>query len=299
MSFFVDNKGTIDYEGLKVAQQLSATIGYRMATIELEIHEWNQVNVEDMLTGCSITGVTDFLNKASIDISTEKGKLKFIEILNMMREVAHKTVEDLSYELKRNKSKLITTVKPSGTISQLPTVSSGVHYSHAPYYIRRIRISAVDPLSQALVESGFKWSPEVGETEENHKIKVFEFPVKAPQGKTKYDVSVIEQLELYKLIMTHYVDHNASNTIHVRDGEWDDAKQWIYENWDDVVGVTFLSLDDNFYQLAPYETITEEQYEKMISEQPIFDSHILSKFENFEVEFDLGSDCDSGACPVR
>lgn len=183
---------------------------------------------------------------------------------------------------------------------QLPTVSSGVHFSHAPYYIRRVRVSAKDPLAQALADIGFPWNPEVGQTIEEHKTKVFEFPIKAPSGRTKYDVSAIEQLELYRMLMKHYVDHNASNTIHVRPEEWNEVEQWVYDHWDCIVGVTFLSLDDSFYQLLPYEAISKEQFDLLSKNLPKFNPHILKQYETFEDEFDiLDSDCESGVCPVR
>lgn len=190
-------------------------------------------------------------------------------------------------------------LKSHNTISQLPTVSSGVHFSHSPYYIRRVRINANDPMAKALKKIGFPWQPENGQTVENHNTAVFEIPVKAPEGKTKYDVSAIEQLELYKLVMKNYVDHNASNTIHVRDHEWEEVENWVYENWDDVVGITFLSLDDSFYNLMPYEAITKEKYEELIAKLPVFNPKMLREFENFEEEFELDSDCDTGACPIR
>lgn len=293
MMAFVDENGVVDYEGMYLAQKLSATIGYRMASIELELNEWNTVNREDMLTGCSLTGMMDFVNASNL--SNEA----LSELLRQLRDIAHNTTEELSKRFKTNKPKLVTAIKPSGTISLLPTVSSGVHFSHSPYYIRRIRISSADPLAKALVKNGFKWHPENGETIEEHKTKVFEFPVKAPEGKTKYDVSAIEQLELYKLIMENYVDHNASNTIHVRDNEWKDVSDWIYNNWDSVVGVTFISLSDSFYQLMPFESIEKDAYEKMLSETPRFNANIIREFEKFDVEFDLGADCEAGACPIR
>jgi len=96
--------------------------------------------------------------------------------------------------------------------------------------------------------------------------KVIEFPVKAPEGKTKYDVNAIEQLENYKLFMENYVDHNCSITVHVRDNEWEQVEQWVWDNWDDVVALSFLSLDDSFYQLMPYESITEEEYHNLKKE---------------------------------
>ena len=293
MFAFVNSDGTYDKEAMINAQRLSAKMGYRMATIELELHTWDLVNKEDRLTGCSLTGVMDFVN------ATKMSNEELGELLTELRDIAIEEANKLADFLGMNRPKLVTCNKPSGTISQLPVVSSGVHFSHSPYYIRRVRVSSNDPLAKVMCESGFKWSPEVGQTEDNHSIKVFEFPVKAPEGKTKYDVSAIEQLELYKLIMKTYVQHNASNTIHVRPREWDEVEQWVWDNWDDIVGVTFLSLDDSFYQLLPYEAISKEQYNDIISKIPKINLSLLKKYETFE-EFELmESDCTSNGCPVR
>ena len=290
---FVNGDGSYDKQKMLFAQKLSATMGYRMATIELELHEWNVASKEDMLIGCSLTGVMDFKNATNISDD------EFKKLLADLRKVAHDTANELADRVRMNRPKLYTCVKPSGSISQLPTVSSGVHFSHSPYYVRRVRVTANDPLAQAMADAGFIWHAEVGQTLENHNIKVFEFPVKAPEGKTKYDVSAIEQLELYKIIMENYVDHNASNTIHVRPNEWEEVIDWVDANWDSIVGVTFLSLDDSFYQLMPYESITEEQYNTMLDNTPKFNPNILRKFETFE-DFDiLDAECDAGACPIR
>lgn len=291
---FVDINGNYDIEEMLLAQKYSARMGYRMATIELELHEWDLVNKEDMLIGCSLTGVMDFKNATKI--SDED----FKELLLELRHIANYEMEQLSISLGLNKSKLVTCIKPSGTMSQLPTVSSGVHFSHSPYFIRRVRVSSNDPLAMAMDSIGFKWSPEVGQTIENHKTKVFEFPIKSPEGRTKYDVGAIEQLELYKLIMENYVDHNASNTVHVREHEWEEVEEWVYNNWDSIVGVTFISLDDSFYQLQPYESISKSKYKELLLSTPKFNPNILGEFENFIEEFDiLDSDCDGGLCPVR
>ena len=290
---FTRSDGTYDKEEMLKAQRYSALMGYRMATTELEIHEWNMVNKEDMLTGCSITGVMDFINHTKI---TEED---FAKLLSELRAVAWEEVEKMAQLLGTNVSKLVTCCKPSGTISQLPTVSSGVHFSHSPYYIRRIRVNSNDPMAHALKDLGFKWEPEVNQTKDNHTTAVFELPIKAPEGRTKYDVSAIEQLELYKTIMENYVDHNASNTVHVREHEWEEVEQWVWDNWDCVVGITFLPLDGSVYQLMPYESITKEMYEKLIAQVPTFKPNKLKEYENFEEEFELDADCDTGMCPVR
>ena len=124
--------------------------------------------------------------------------------------------------------------------------------------------------------------------------------MKAPAGRVKGDVSAIEQLENYKLFMTHYVDHNCSITVHVRDNEWDEVEQWVWDNWDDVVALSFLSYDDSFYELMPYEAIDEAEYERRKTAMRPFNPSLLSRYEHEETELDIGaSDCANGVCPVR
>ena len=189
----------------------------------------------------------------------------------------------------------MTTFKPEGTISNLPGVSSGVHYSHAPYYVRRVRVSVTDPLYKA-VEGNFPTFNEVGQTDENCTTKVVEFPVKAPQGRTKYDVSALEQLELYKITMKNWTDHNTSITVHVRDNEWDAVAEWLYENFDDCVGITFLPLFEETYPLLPYQAISEEEYLERVKAVKGINLDILTKLEEQEI---LESGCEGGICPIR
>ncbi len=291
---FVNDDGTVDYDGLLEAQRLSARSGYRMTCVDLEIPEWNNVQQRDKLTGCSLTGWQDMVNKAKLSREDQA------KVLRQLRSAAQDAIKEYSTEIGQNESLLVTTVKPEGTLSQLPTVSSGVHYSHSPYYIRRVRISASDPLVKVCEELNYPIHPEVGQTMEHCTTKVIEFPVKAPDGITKYDVSAIEQLENYQLFMENYVDHNCSITVHVRDHEWDAVEEWVYKEWDDIVAVSFLSLDDNFYQLLPYEAISEDEYNKRVEEMRPFVPALLSKYESNEQELDVGDEsCDSGVCPIR
>jgi len=210
---FVNEDGTLDKEGLYEAQRLSARAGYRMTCVELELPEWNNVQQRDKLTGCSLTGWQDMVNKCGLSREEQK------PLLREMKRIARVSSDELAEQVGQNKSLLITTVKPEGTLSQLPTVSSGVHYSHSPYYIRRVRINASDPLIKVCEELGYPIFPEVGQDIETCTTKIIEFPVKAPDGITKYDVSAIEQLENYKMFMEDYVEHNCSITVHVRNDE--------------------------------------------------------------------------------
>lgn len=292
MAFVQD--GVLDEKALMEAQTLSARAGYRMTCRELEINEWDRTQQADKLIGCSLTGWQDMVNATHMSREDQEG------LLDRLRDAAHKAACSYADALKMRHPLLCTTVKPEGTLSLLPTVSSGVHYSHAPYYVRRVRITADDPLCKVCEELDYPVFPEVGQDPETCRTKVIEFPVKAPEGRTKNDVSALEQLENYKMFMTHYVDHNCSITVHVRNDEWDQVEEWVWENWDDIVALSFLSLDDNFYELMPYEAISQEEYEARKAALRPFNPALISKYERDETELDIGaSECENGVCPVR
>ena len=292
MAFVKDGK--LDRDALLEAQRLSVRAGYRMTCRALELHRWNAVQQRDRLLGCSLTGWQDMVNAADLDREAQ------IALLEELRRTAHDAAKSIAERLGGRTPLLVTTLKPEGTLSLLPTVSSGVHYSHAPYYIRRVRITAADPLCKVCEELGYPVLPEVGQDPDDPTTKVVEFPVKAPEGRVKADVSAIEQLETYKMFMEHYVDHNCSITVHVRENEWDAVEQWVWDNWDDVVALSFLSYDDSFYELMPYEAISKEEYERRLAEMKPFNPSLLSRYEQQETELDIGdSECVNGVCPVR
>lgn len=291
---YINEDDTLDLDAILEAQRMSVRASYRLTMVELELPEWDRQHKENKIVGCSLTGWQDAMNRLGYDREAQK------DLLRQLRKAARDEVEKYANELGEAVPELVTTVKPEGTQSQLPTVSSGVHYSHSPYYLRRVRISADDPLVKVCEELEYPVYPEVGQREEDCITKVVEFPVKAPKGKTKYDVSAIEQLEDYKMFMENYVDHNVSITVHVRNHEWEDVEQWLWENWDHVVAVTFLALDDNFYELLPYEAISKEEYEKRVESLAPFRPSLISKYEKEEVAFDIGDEgCESGVCPIR
>ncbi len=291
---FVQANGTLDKEGLLDAQRLSAKAGYRMTCVELELPMWDSTQNRDKLVGCSLTGWQDMVN--AVDMSVDEQAVLLAEL----RVAANEAAEHYAEEIGENAPILVTTVKPEGTLSQLPTVSSGVHYSHSPYYIRRVRINATDPLAKVAEELDWPVYPEVGQEWKTCSTKVVEFPVKAPEGRTKYDVSALEQLQNYKLFMDSYVEHNCSITVHVREHEWDLVEEWVYDHWEEVVALSFLSLDDSFYDLLPYESIDKDEYERRVEEMRPFIPNLISKYEKHEQQLDIGTDgCDTGVCPIR
>lgn len=284
---FVEN-GVLDRKGLYEAQGMSARAGYRMACIDFELHKWDAINKEDMLTGTGLTGWQDMVNAANLTVEDE------IEIMQELRAITDRESDALADSLGRNRSALKTTIKPSGSLSQLPGVASGLHFSHSPYYVRRVRINSGDPLVKVVKELGYPIFPEVGQDLETGDTVVIEFPMKSPEGRTKYDVSAIEQLEIYKRFMDNFIQHNGSITVHVRPNEWDEVEEWCYEHWDELIAVSFLALDDSFYQLMPYEAITKEEYKERFTAMKPFNPNLLQKYETQEMELDLGDeDCST------
>jgi len=227
--------------------------------------EWGENCEEERLLGVSITGQWDCPAVRNTNVL----KKIYKKILETNREYAKK--------LNINPSTSVSSVKPSGTVSQLVDAAPGMHPRHSLYYLRRIRISAGDPLCKMLREQKVPYHPEVGQTEATATTYVFDFPVKAPDKSIfKEDLNAIDQLEYWKMVKEKYTEHNPSQTILTKDDEWIKVANWLYENWDIIGGLTFLPKDNTVYQLAPFEEISKEEYEKLISEFPEIDfSQIL------------------------
>lgn len=291
---FVNEKAELDYNKLSEVIKLSTRVAIRMTLVDVELDDWNKVMQEDRIIGISLTGMMDMVNKANMNYE------QLADLLKELRAVVRTEGELYCKELGVSVPELMTTIKPEGTLSNLPSVSSGIHFAHSSYYIRRVRISTSDPLYKMIEEQGcYPIHNEIGQTDENCTIKVIEFPIKAPVGRTKYDVGAIEQLELYKMSMIHWTDHNTSITVHVRENEWDDVANWIYNNFVYVVGITFLPLFEETYPLLPYEITTKEDYEERMKSIKPIDYNLLAKYDVDEEQDILDNDCTTGACPIR
>lgn len=250
--------------------------------------EWKKNCEKERLLGVSITGQWDSVVARSP------------ELLRKMKATAIEVNKRLAKRLEVNQSVCITCVKPSGTVSQTVDCSSGMHPRHAPYYIRRVRISATDALFKMLRDQGVPYFPEVGQIVENASTFVFEFPMKAPDGAIcRDDIDAIAQLEHWKIVKENYTEHNPSVTISVGDDEWLKVGNWVYENWDIVGGLSFLPRSNHVYQLAPYEAITKEQYEVMQKSVSHLDfSKIVTYEVDDETEVKRELACVAGVCDI-
>jgi hypothetical protein len=276
------------------AQELSTRAALRMTLIDLELPEWNEKQKRDRLTGCSLTGVQDAFSGMT---AAQKE-----QALDALHRGAELVAAKYAHELRIASPLLTTTVKPEGTLSLVAGgVSAGLHYAHAPYFIRRIRVSSDDALAKMALAVGWNVSPEVGsDSLETARTWVIDFPVASGADTTKGDVSALDQLREYLAFQNHYTDHNSSNTITVKPDEWPLIEGAISAVWDSFVGVSFLSYDGGTYKLAPYEAIDEKTYEIMRESYTPFDPEVLKAFENTgESALSDDADCSTGVCPVR
>jgi len=250
--------------------------------------EWKQNCESERLLGVSITGQWDC------------PAVRDANVLQKLRKEVIRVNKLYAKKMGIKPSTCVTSVKPSGTLSQMVDCASGMHPRHSAYYIRRIRIAATDPLFAMLKDQGVPHHPEVGQSNETANTYVLEFPVKAPDGSIfKNDITALDQLEHWKLVKQNYTEHNPSVTVSVSDDEWVAVANWLYSNWDITGGLSFLPRNDFVYQLAPFEEITKEQYEDLMKNFKDIDfSKIVTyeKQDTTEVAKELA--CVSGTCEI-
>jgi len=253
---------------------------------------WRHNAEEEALLGVSLTGIMDHEVTSGLE-----GTHMLKEWLTKLKEVAIATNKKYSKKFGVNESVAITCVKPSGTVSQLVNSASGIHARFAKYYIRRVRASIDDPMTEFMVDSGIPHEPEINSPDTT---MVFSFPMKAPEKSVCVnDISAIGQLEHWKLYQDYWCEHKPSVTIYVEEDEWMKVGAWVYKNFDYMSGVSFLPKSDHVYQQAPYEEITEEEYNEKMKNSRELSWGDLSKYE--KEDRTVGSQeyaCVSGACEI-
>lgn len=235
---------------------------------------WKQNTEEERLLGVSLTGVMDHALLSGINVNGE-----LAETLQNLRLHAVKTNKEWARKFGIPPSAAITCNKPSGTVSQLVDCSSGIHTRYSPYYIRNVRADKKDPLAHFMAALGFPHEDDVTKPEHNW---VFPFPVKSPEGAvTQTDVPALEQLRIWKTYQDHWCEHKPSCTVTVRENEWMGVGAWVYDNFDEVSGISFLPAAGHVYKQAPYQECSKGEYEKALAAMPSeVDWSGLAKFES-------------------
>ena len=276
-------------ESLKRKVELATILGTIQATFtEFRYlrNIWKRNTEEEALLGVSFTGLMDSPLKDMYYESADQ--------LESLKQHAVEVNKLWAERLGIHQSAAITCVKPSGTVSQLVDSASGLHPRFSDFYIRRVRNSINDPLTQFLASQGVPW--EMDKVSPN--TAVFSFPQKSPDGAVCKDgLTAIEQMKYWKHIQDNWCEHKPSITVYYGADEYMELGAWVWEHFDEVSGVAFLPRLEHTYEQAPYEEITKEQYEALRSSMPTIDwSQFTEAEDNTEGSQTLA--CFGSSCEV-
>ena len=253
--------------------------------------EWKKNCEEEALLGVSLTGIMDN------PMMFMKDHAMLGVVLEEMKQVAIDTNKEWAKKIHINPSAAITTVKPSGTVSQLTDTASGIHARHSEYYVRTVRADRKDPLCQMMMEMGFPCEPCVMKPDTT---MVFAFPQSAVGSVTRKDMTAIEHLQLWLTYQRHWTEHKPSVTISVAEHEWLEVGAFVYKHFDEISGISFLPISNHTYRQAPYQDCTKEEYEVLVTKMPQnVDWNLLHNYEKEDTT--KGSQtfaCSAGSCEV-
>ena len=252
---------------------------------------WKDNTEEERLLGVSLTGILDCPMLSPNEVG-------LFDTLEQLKKVAVDTNLKIAQDLGIPQSTAITCVKPSGTVSQLVDSASGIHARHNKFYIRTVRGDNKDPITQFMKEAGIPAEPDVMKPDST---TVFSFPMKSPANAiTRTDMTAIEQLDFWLLYQKHWCEHKPSITVSVKEHEWMSVGAWVYENFDEISGISFLPFSEHTYKQAPYQDITEEEYNVLTKAMP--PAINWSGLQDFEKEDTTSGSkelaCTAGVCEI-
>lgn len=222
--------------------------------------KWHKNCAEEALLGVSLTGIMD--NEL---MSGKRGEVALINTLKELRQVAIDTNQHWADKLGWTRSAAITCVKPSGTVSQLVDSASGIHVRHSKFYIRTVRVAKTDPICQFMIDKGVPHEVDCM----NPETMVFSFPMKSPDGaKTRDDQTALEQLRLWQIYQDYWCEHKPSVTVTVRNNEWLPVADFVFANFDQISGISFLPYSEHIYKQAPYQECDEAVWKEAVLKMP-------------------------------
>lgn len=259
-------------ESLARKTKIAALIGtiQAMATqFPLLRDSWQKNCEEERLLGVDINGIMD------CPLLIGEGSH---QVLRYLKEVAIDTNQWSAKVLGINPATAVTCVKPNGNSSELLGCSSGMKPREARYYKRRVRVSVTSPIYKVLFQSGIDLQPENGQTWEKMNTAVATFYEKAPpNAKLQSEFSAVDMCNFWLKLKVNYTEHNPSVTIRYKPEEKYELFQWLWEHRDLIGGMTFLPVDQTFYPQAPFEEITEQEYEEALKPKVLWS--LLAEWE--------------------
>ncbi len=265
-----------------------ATLLYRInkhsLALPCHLKETEEVVHKNMRMGIGITGY----------LQTSEEQKRWLPAV-----YAHLREYDLSYSKAHGwpPSIKLTTVKPSGTLSLLAGVTPGVHPGFSNFFIRRIRMTSNSDLVKKCKDAGYKVEYQRNfDGSDDYTTSVVEFPCSFPKGTViAKDLTAVQQLDYVKRLQTDWSDNAVSCTVYYKREELPSIKAWLTQNYNSSIkAVSFLLHSEHGFIQAPYEEISEEQYNKLVKKiKPnIFtagvDDPVLDNLE-----------CEGGHCPIK
>jgi len=289
-----------DFKGLQIAVYLAARANYRQTCVNLDDgilqRSWHELNEFLRLCGVGATGIVKFLDYNK--------HMNIPSMLQILRASAKQGANSIADELGLPRAKLVSTIKPSGTLSKVMSTTEGVHRPLGKYIYNNVTFSKHDPIVPIMTAANYTVIEKPFEPDS----VLITFPVayddvefQVVDGKFVNLETAVEQLDRYKLMMDNYVDHNCSVTISYDPTEIPSIINWIMENWDAYVGVSFIYRNDPTktaadlgYAYLPQEVVTKETYDDYVSTLANVDIENANSFDEL-----TDDDCATGACPIR
>jgi hypothetical protein len=238
----------------------------------------------NMRLGLGVTGICQSLDKVDwLDKC-------YVELRKFDKEWSKKRGWPASIKL--------TTIKPSGTLSLLGGATPGVHPAYSEYYIRRVRVASGDKLVDVCRKNGYNVEYVKNfDGSENRDTVVVEFPCKTPKGAVlAKDTTVIKQLDMVAKLQHIWSDNAVSVTAYYETPELPALKEWLKDNYEkSIKSVSFLLRDKHGFLQAPYQSITQEEYEAMAAKI----TPLATFSEDVSGDAIAGIECEGGACPIK
>ena len=284
-----------DNAGLHAAIRLAARANYRQTCVDLQDgilqESWHLNNYFMRLCGVGLTGIAMRPDMGSYDYE-------------YLKRTATSAAVGMAQELGLPSPKNVTCIKPSGTVSKIMDTTEGVHKPLGKYIFNNVQFSKHDPVVEKLRDANYNVI--------NHPVDdsgvLVTFPVcwdgvvfDKVDGKEVNLESAVTQLDRYKLLQTSWNQQNTSVTISYDPSEIDNIIDWLMDNWDCYVGVSFIyrtdptkTAKDLGYLYLPQEVVDERTYRDYAAQlRPV----VLDDANSFDEI--IGEDCSTGACPIR
>lgn len=282
-----------DPRGLHRAMWLIARANYRQTCVDLDDgvlqRAWHENNEFLRLCGVGITGIAARPELTPYDY-------------RVLRNYATLGAYSMADELGTPRPKLVTTIKPSGSLSKIMDCPEGGHTPPGRYIFNNVGFGHHNPMVAQLQVAGY----EVRDNPLDSEGVLIKLPVSYESVEFEHEddmwfnnESAVDQLNRYKMLMDNYVDHNASITVSYDEVELNDIAEWLDRNWDHYVGVSFLkrqdpraSAEELGHPYLPQEVVRESDYNRYVAN--------LRPIEyNLSVEDEIEDECATGACPIK